>query len=554
MRFLIVPFVALLASPLVAHGEDQIACYDIWTITRTSSRAYRNDYLDVAFEAEATSPSGKRLRVPGYCDGGGKFSARLAFDETGVWSVRTSSVPEDARLSAQSKITVVAATSHGPIRLVETPISRHQAGKHNRPARLGFGHADGTPFFHAGDTCYPLLGLDRETQRLPFFDRRASQGFSHFRFQAMFTDDPRFPELWAWGGTRQSPDYDRFNPAYFERLDQVMLDLRERGLGAEMIVESFYGAGGINRDPKLWTRDREERWLKYLIARYSAFDNLVYWTLANEFEGYPDGAYRLDDPGDIEWALRTAAFIKEADPYRHPVTTHPFMEMAEYLSYFGATPQIDVLMFQEHGSDRSVGKSIPGNGSGEGLEQKVLASRQLGKPVVVGEYGYEWDGKTQKGVNSSSDLVRRHTWRIVMGGGHFSAGFRSTLFNFVDVKFDIENGGRPGAGQIAFLNHFFRNRTQFNQLEPRYDLASAPSLCLKGADEYVVYVPFGREVSIDLTPESGSFMANWLDTRTGAMTPGAPVEAGGRKDLPAPDLECVLHLKRVTTSSAAAGK
>lgn len=76
-------------------------------------------------------------------------------------------------------------------------------------------------------------------------------------------------------------------------------------------------------DTRQWTPARERQWLRYLLARYSAFDNVFLWTIANEYETHPDGKYRLDFPGDVEWAKATAQFIKENDPHRHLVTLHP---------------------------------------------------------------------------------------------------------------------------------------------------------------------------------------------------------------------------------------
>jgi len=76
-------------------------------------------------------------------------------------------------------------------------------------------------------------------------------------------------------------------------------------------------------DPKIWTPERERQWLRYLTARYASFPNIFMWTIANEYETHPDGKYRLDIPDDPNWAKATGRFIKEHDPYRHPVSVHP---------------------------------------------------------------------------------------------------------------------------------------------------------------------------------------------------------------------------------------
>jgi len=50
-----------------------------------------------------------------------------------------------------------------------------------------------------------------------------------------------------------------------------------------------------------------------VLARYAAFPNVFLFTLANEYETRPDGAYRLDRPGDVEWVKATARFVKQHD-------------------------------------------------------------------------------------------------------------------------------------------------------------------------------------------------------------------------------------------------
>ena len=122
------------------------------------------------------------------------------------------------------------------------------------------------------------------------------------------------PSFWAWGGTAVKPDLDRLNPVFFRGLDELFRDLRARGMNVELLLLNFY------RRPftatKFWTPARERLWLRYVVARYAAFDNVFLWTLANEYETHPDGRYRLDRPDDVAWAKATAQLVKQLDPYR----------------------------------------------------------------------------------------------------------------------------------------------------------------------------------------------------------------------------------------------
>jgi hypothetical protein len=74
--------------------------------------------------------------------------------------------------------------------------------------------------------------------------------------------------------------------------------------------------------------------------------------------------------------------------------------------------------------------------------------------------------------------------------------------------------------------------------EPRDALALAdPGEC------YVVYLPRGGDVALDLSAVRGSRTGRWLDPRTGATRGPFAVPGGGTWHATAPDAEdWVLHL------------
>ena len=185
----------------------------------------------------------------------------------------------------------------------------------------------------------------------------------HFNFVRMTVghSEPRAaadPAFWAWGGTAQKPDLDRLNPVFFRAFDELMWKLRSAGMNVELILLNFYR--GPFTDVRQWTPARERLWLRYLLARYGAFDHVFLWTLANEYETHPDGRYRLDLPDDVAWAKSTAGFIKANDPFRHLVTTHPVISSStrgnsprslfdppwRIGGFFGEADEIDVLSQQ----------------------------------------------------------------------------------------------------------------------------------------------------------------------------------------------------------------
>ncbi|MBN1672588.1 MAG: DUF4038 domain-containing protein [Kiritimatiellae bacterium] len=507
-----------------AAGRADVPRYDIHEIVLTAAKTYANPFADVAVRTRFVAPSGRELAVPGYHDGGNTWRVRIAPDEEGAWRFRTESV--DPGLNGrEGAFQCVASGSTGFLR-------RH-------PKHPGaFAWDDGTPFFHLGDTCYNLPMLDRDTQRRPYLDTRAGQGFNLVRF----TLYRHSQETWPFGGNPNEPDPDRYNPGFFRAVDEILRDLQARNMCAELILEQFYT--GVMCRPELWTAGRERAWLDYVVARYAAFTNVAYWTLTNEYEVYPDGQYRFDCPGDVDWARNTARHVRGLDPFGHMIAVHPDRSDPIVGDLFGPGDAFDIIMRQTHGERRDVGGYS--DGSGAGMERTVQKDLRWHKPVVVAEFGYEYNGHTKKGVNTSTDLLRRHAWRIVMGGGHLSAGFRGTVFNFTDVMtFDITNNGGAGAEQMSFLKRFM-SECAFWRLRPEQDRVSHPHLCLAdGGTEYVCFVPEPLPVFVKLQDVPGPFAVEWLNPITGARDRGPDVEGGAPVALESPFCpEAVLRLRR----------
>lgn len=207
------------------------------------------------------------------------------------------------------------------------------------------------------------------------------------------------------GRDAQKPDLDRFNPQFFRGLDAVLAEMQGVGMSAELIVLNYYLRPFT--DVKAWTPQRERQWLRYITARYAAFPNLFLWTIANEYETYPDGRYRLDPPDDPDWAKATARFIKLHDPYRHPVTVHPVVSATtrghspndpfdppwRIGEFFGKDDAIDVLSQQTGQSGEGViwdEQLQCWTGDAPDLIASLAADRRYRRPVLNTENGYEY--------------------------------------------------------------------------------------------------------------------------------------------------------------------
>ena len=82
--------------------------------------------------------------------------------------------------------------------------------------------------------------------------------------------------------------FDRFNLDYFATVDRVVQLCEDLDIGIEMIMEGWGFEFPFNHRA-LFTAEWEELWMRYLIARYDAYNCLYFWTPLNEYEYYPNG-------------------------------------------------------------------------------------------------------------------------------------------------------------------------------------------------------------------------------------------------------------------------
>ncbi len=94
------------------------------------------------------------------------------------------------------------------------------------------------------------------------------------------------------------------------------------------------------------------------------------------------------------------------------------------------------------------------------------------------------------------------------------------------------------------------NRMNLAAMTPRTELAST-KYCLANPDEeYLVYLPDGGNVTVDLTAVSGSLLVEWLDPQTGETMNAGSTRGGERRELSAPFRgDAVLYLVRSESKS-----
>jgi hypothetical protein len=540
-----------------AAPAHQIPRCEVFEAQLESAANYANPFTDVAVTAQFTAPSGKKLTAPGFHDGGNTWRVRLAPDETGDWSFRTTcSDPGNAGLHQHSgSFKCVASSNKGFIRV--DPVRKYR-----------FSFEDGTRFFGMGDTCYGLANGISDRQRIAYLDTRAAQKFNFVRFFASgYMSATGAADAWPWGGTPMAPDYDRLNPQYFRKLESILGELKARGMHAELEVFNYYTAPFCNTN--IWNASRDGLWGRYVVSRLAAYTTVFLWTVANEYEVYPTSKYAYSPEQDDSWVRRMGALIHAADPQRHPTTVHPWERTIMIYRRlmgprFGHSPDIDVLTHQHYGwfdfNRKTMTHEAPqSRWMSEGMDVDQWADRVYDKPVINTESGYEDNPSvTNRDAYFSTEKCRSAAWRVFIGGGAaYAAGFKGT-WGGIDTPsqpFVVSDNGL--ARQLGYYYDFIQ-RTDFQVLNPVHDVVyrpkvssnvyvvNTPNLCLANPGrEYVVYAADGGTVTLDLASAKGTFEVEWLDPRSGEYHKRESVAGGAYRSFGAPGTnDWVLHLKQ----------
>ena len=168
-----------------------------------------NPFLDVELTA-TFEPTARQQTVTGFYDGDGIYRMRFMPDKVGTLAVHDAQQRSRARRqdAASSKSSRRPATTTGRCTCSNT---------------FHFAYADGTPYQPLGTTCYAwtIQGDELEEQTLKTL---AASPFNKLRmcvFPKRYTWNQNEPPLYAFEGTPPNQwDFTRFNPAFFQHLEQ----------------------------------------------------------------------------------------------------------------------------------------------------------------------------------------------------------------------------------------------------------------------------------------------------------------------------------------------
>ncbi|QDU71544.1 DUF5060 domain-containing protein [Mucisphaera calidilacus] len=416
----------------VTLSADRLAAYERLTVRASCGGTWVNpfDPEDVRLDAIITTPSGKRLTVPGFMNRDYRFDeveGHEVLEATGdpVWEVRfTPTEPGAYRLQL--------VLDDGSGRVASDPygfeVTASEASGFVRVARdnpLYFEHDDGSLYFPIG-------------MNVGWSGPRGQRDFEMY-FGGIAEAEGNFARIWI------SPTFNRMGLERHERHEDAVpganglgwidlkaaarvdavLDLAERlDMKVMAAIESF-SAMRASGEPRHWhespynaaqggplrrthevlsdpsARAYFRQRLRYIVARYGHHVSLMNWELWNEANGI-DGYFKGPS---ADWHQEMARVIKDLDVYDHPVATSFWINHGD--------PEVDrleVLDFVQthiYGAKDFPPYFVP-------IAQRKI--REYGRPHLFGEYGVNVSASGSTGVDLEGVHLHNGHWAALFSG------------------------------------------------------------------------------------------------------------------------------------------
>ena len=354
------------------------------------------------------------------------------------------------------------------------------------------------------------------------------------------------PHPWPRTGPGQALDgkpkfnLDQFNDDYFQRLRSRVLAARERGIYVSVMLFEGWGlqhvdgawkahpfhpdnnVSGLNGDANGDGLGMEvhalrvpavtkcqEAYVRKVIETVNDLDNVLY-EISNEA-----GAY------STAWQEHFIRFIHDYEkgkPKQHPVG----------------------MTFQYSRDTKQRGSNT-----------NLLSSSAdwISPNPDAGKFNYRTNpppADNRKVILTDTD----HLWGI---GGDVAWVWKSFLRGLNPLFMDPYKQGVLQQGADAKWEPVRRamgvtrrlaDRVNLAAMTPRADLATSGYCLANPAKEYLVYLPTGGEVSVDLAGAAGEFQVEWTHPVEGKTVPGGSANGGAVRRFKAPfDGSAVLHLK-----------
>jgi hypothetical protein len=419
-------------------------CQLVFDLSDADAAKYPDPYRMVELSVSFRSPHQKSYGLAGFWDGGRRMVVRFSPAETGEWDylVNSNVASWDGK---KGSFTTTDSDNKGFIHAA----ALHHWAYTEKSKGLDQGHL----WMAVSE---PRLAFFDDAQFRTVVDARAAQKFTHLRLPIFGQGSD--PALF------QGPDVP--NVAFFQRLDQRVLYVNQKGLIADLVLMRRPG----DLMPLFPTKDQLRRFARYVAGRYASMN--VTWQLVDEFEELNARALLKDFGTDL----------KQADPYQHPRTAGAHLTSAPLLD--------DGWMdFAAYGS---------ANDSVGSVEHQLFPV-----PFVSLSVGREDSGAGKSGPDDvDAETFRHRLWNATMDGQTVSYANTGSGPQYLES---------PGVKAMSVWFDIL-SATRYWEMEPFFDVDNGRGLALEGVD-YLIYIE--KPGPLELTVQKRSYDVLWINPANG---------------------------------------
>lgn len=312
--------------------------------------------------------------------------------------------------------------------------------------------------------------------------------------------------VWPW---TEPWDRSRFDCSKLDQWEIVFSHMTKRGLMLHVVTQetendTLLDGGELGTERKLYYRE--------LIARF-AHHPAVTWNLGEE------------NVQSVEQRKACASYLKELDPYDHPIVIHN-----DHWHAKNVRETFDPLL----GDASFTGTSLQDfywNDIPTHVAHYVRASEKAGRPwvVCVDEMGGANFGTYPDARDPTHDLPRKFgLWGSLMAGGAGVEWYFGWDNNSPDSDLSAEDWRSRQAmfDQTKIATDFFQERASLDALDPHPELVQGQGVgCLADPGKtYVIYLPNGGATRFQLTDSPGCYRVQWFNPRDGGSLQNGSVK------------------------------
>ena len=334
------------------------------------------------------------------------------------------------------------------------------------------------------------------------------------------------PGVAADGGAKF--DLTKLNPAYFARLRQRVIDAGARGIYVSVMLfdgwslemkpgndkanpwlahpfNSANNINGVNGDPNGDASGREVQTLS--IPAVTALQESYAMAVVDAVNDQDNFIYEISNESDqsaMSWQYHMIDFVRAYEakkPKQHPI--------GMTVSWPGSN--LDVLNSPADWVSMNGDLANPVATDGK----KVSLSDTDHICGICGDPSWVWKTVT-RGHNA-----------LLMDGYDNSRGVSDPAYHPDDAKWEATRRNMGYARSYMV-------RMDLAHAVPRGELASSGYCLAVPGNEYLVFLPSGGTVSVDLSGVGGTRTLEWFNPSTGETTAGGSVTGGGNVNLTAP--------------------